>query len=59
MLMLTHAYTHIHEYRYIVSDFLTPAECDALITAADGFLIRAPVVGAGNGELSGRYSVCV
>lgn len=45
--------------RYVVSDFLTSAECDALITAADGFLIRAPVVGAGNGELSGRYGVYV
>lgn len=45
-------------HRYAVADFLSAAECDALMHSADGFLIRAPVVGAGNGELSGRF-VCV
>lgn len=39
-------------HSYLIENFISPAECDALICAADGFLIRAPVVGAGNGELS-------
>ncbi|CAN0040839.1 unnamed protein product [Phaeothamnion confervicola] len=37
---------------YAVQDFLSPAECDALITAAEGFMSISPVVGIGAGEIS-------
>ncbi|KAJ1456517.1 hypothetical protein M885DRAFT_439400 [Pelagophyceae sp. CCMP2097] len=37
---------------YEVDDFLTAAECDALIDSAKDCMTPAPVVGAGNGEVS-------
>ncbi|KAM3574796.1 hypothetical protein VYU27_003324 [Nannochloropsis oceanica] len=44
---------HAQPPMYLIDNFLSPEECQALMAAAKGSLIRAPVVGAGNGQLSG------
>lgn len=37
---------------FLVQDFLTPSECDFLISAASNSFTPAPIVGPGSGELS-------
>lgn len=37
---------------FVVDNFLSPEKCDLLIQSATPFMIPAPVVGAGNGEVS-------
>lgn len=43
---------HAHPPIYAVAGFLTPAECDFLIAAANDSFGPAPVVGKGSGEVS-------
>ena len=37
---------------YVVDDFFTAPECDALMALASNYMIASPVVGAGAGEVS-------
>lgn len=37
---------------YVVDDFFTHAECDALIALAGNYMVVSPVVGKGAGEIS-------
>lgn len=37
---------------YVVDNFFTSAECDALMSLANNYMIISPVVGAGAGEIS-------
>jgi prolyl 4-hydroxylase len=37
---------------YAIDNFLAPEKCDYLMKSVESFLVPAPVVGAGNGEVS-------
>lgn len=37
---------------YVVDDFFSALECDALMALANNYMVVSPVVGAGAGEVS-------